>query len=309
MTLISRDKQRQKLASPFRSPLLVRRDPSNLRTTEDAINRPVDFDRPSTPSREETKPQPSTLPRARPLTKFHSPLKNSMASTKASTQFKSPLMSSTSTKAPSRVNSSRQILDLERKLQLLKRAVKIKKDTDDDKLEKIVQKWKQVGREASWDLWQIVRENDEAGATCPNSSSAPSSAISSSWGWAGSSSVNNSRDSWGWDAVSDNKETADGHCEFESPIKLERELYASLSKPITVQRKSMLPPTPRGAYFEQQVENQHEQLEEVEPREEAQLENSDNPNNTKSLGTMLHQLGIAHETLGWSEEEGDFVDA
>lgn len=33
------------------------------------------------------------------------------------------------------------------------------------------------------------------------------------------------------------------------------------------------------------------------------------PQATHSLGTMLRFMGIAPETLGWNEEEGDFVDA
>lgn len=39
-----------------------------------------------------------------------------------------------------------------------------------------------------------------------------------------------------------------------------------------------------------------------------QLESDLEERGEESLGTMLRQLGIAPETLGWSEEEGDFVN-
>ena len=66
----------------------------------------------------------------------------------------------------------------------------------------------------------------------------------------------------------------------------------------------MLPPTPRGAYFERQMDSATDLTESGEDEG-----NEDGPPKpSKSLGTMLHQLGIAHHTLGWNEEEGDFLN-
>lgn len=45
-----------------------------------------------------------------------------------------------------------------------------------------------------------------------------------------------------------------------------------------------------------------------EGREDMQVDKEEGrPSESHSLGTMLRRLGIDPETLGWDEEEGDFV--
>lgn len=70
---------------------------------------------------------------------------------------------------------------LERKVTTLKRAIKIKRDEDEEKLATLAKKWREAGREAAYELWDIVRE------LVPNSTDAPASG-SDSW-----------RSGWGWD--------------------------------------------------------------------------------------------------------------
>ncbi|KAH8113357.1 hypothetical protein DFH11DRAFT_1601556 [Phellopilus nigrolimitatus] len=345
MTLASQKKQHQKLSTPFRSPLLSKSNLGNVGTPDRSRAKPSrpspisssprrnsDEERPSTPLKAIDRSLPATLPRSRPLKA--GPSKGLWASSaKATSQFKSPIMSSfaSSSFTPSRVNSSRTTQKLEREVQLLKRAIKITRDNDEEKLKQLVKKWKEAGREAAWELWQIVRDNDESSdAPYPGTNSKSSGGMfSGSWGWADSSSEkrsgigngSNGRDNWGWDAPLEAKkheDNDDDDSELESPSKLENKLYQSLSKKPVVPRSSMLPPTPRGAYYEQQrVETDqevypHDDCGSGEGKEEEDKEDQDSSkplNPSKSLGTMLLQIGIAHETLGWVEDEGDFVDS
>ena len=310
MTLASQKKQHQKLASPFRSPLVQKTNTGNVgnsrvdATTESTCIYSSDGERPKTPVHGPVRNHPVTVPRAK--TAANTPKRGIFSSAKASSPFKSPLMSSTISTL-SQVNNSRKIQELERKVQLLKRAIKIKKDNDEEKLEKLTEKWRNAGQEAAWELWSIVRENDD-GSDVPypgtNTKSAESSSLKG-WGWAsGEGNKLSSGSSWGWDEPSNGaSEEQEDDSEFPSPTKLENELFRSLKKPFTP-RSTMLPPTPRGAYFERQMDSATDLTESGEDEG-----NEDGPPKpSKSLGTMLHQLGIAHHTLGWNEEEGDFLN-
>ncbi|EJD01059.1 uncharacterized protein FOMMEDRAFT_29835 [Fomitiporia mediterranea MF3/22] len=326
MTLAAQKKQHQKLSTPFRSPLVARPKSGNTNTPNcngptmsqpsplsSAVRQDGDEDKPSTPLKNNARAFPASS--SRPHTPVSAASRSIASTAKAKSQFKSPLMSSPTAKVARHINNSRVIQDMERQVQLLKRAIKIKQDNDEEKLEQLVKKWRTAGREAAWDLWQLVRDNDESSnAPYPGTNSkSAGGAFSESWGWAGPSGTGTGNDNWGWDESP--KETCqnDDHDEeLESPSKLENELYGSLRKKATVPRTSMLPPTPRGAYFAQQAadtdNDTHVEAEDTKEND-SQEESSHTAHDSKSLGTMLHQLGIAHETLGWVEEEGDFVDA
>ncbi|THH05123.1 hypothetical protein EW145_g5025 [Phellinidium pouzarii] len=345
MTLASQKKQHQKLSSPFRSPLLSKANPGNVGTPDRArtgLSRLSPLSTPlrkgneglsSSPLKEIDVPRSATLPHIRPVKAGTATATRPASSVKATSQFKSPVMSSPTLVTPLRLNSSRKIQDLEQKLQVLKRANKIKKDGDEAKLEELVKKWRGVGREAAWELWQIVRDNNESSdAPYPGTSSKSSGgSFTKSYGWSDSSRGDDRRgsngfggqSSWGWDELPGEKEVKDkceddgddNDYEPESPSKLEDKLYQSLRNKPAVPRTSMLPPTPRGAYYTQQdteVDDEHYSRSGMgshkdDAREEEDPESLEPLN--KSLGTMLSQLGIAHETLGWVEDEGDFADA
>ncbi|KAL5530633.1 hypothetical protein ACEPAF_6891 [Sanghuangporus sanghuang] len=311
MTLASQRRQHKKLASPFRSPLLSKLNTRSTSTpdaglSDSKMSSPISsisgFD-PSTPV--------SKLPRldstiARPRTPLSS-------SAKAKAPFKSPLVASLPTTDTSyQTSNSRTVQDLEQKVQLLRRAIKIKKEGDDEKLERLVNKWRAVGREAAWEFWQIVRDNEESSeAPYPGTHSKSQGSSLDGWGWAGTSGSTH-LSGWGWDQPIEDKilgEDVDSD-ELESPTKVERELFSALRKEPAVPRTTMLPPTPRGAYYEQRdisTAFNGDNKETGSYGEESQDE-SQAPSQAKTLGSMLHQLGIAHETLGWVEDEGDFVD-
>lgn len=308
MTLASRKRQHQKLASPFRSPLLQKTNSVNIEIKQvvPAENLkhadPSDDERPKTPLRIQRHDPPTTLPRA--IASTSTPTKRIFSSAKASSQFKSPLMSSTISTL-SQVNNSRKIQELERKVQLLKRAIKIKKENDEEKLAELTTKWKNAGREAAWELWSFVRDNEDSSeAPYPGTNTKSSdSSFSRSWGWADSGNSPGSS-GWGWDEphTETSIELEDGSG-FESPIKLETDLYKS-SRKLLVPRSANIRPTSRGVYFERRQDNS-----DCYPdREEEDSQERDDPKPSKSPGTMLHQLGISHHTLGWNEEEGDFLE-
>ncbi|KAI5118552.1 hypothetical protein M0805_002932 [Coniferiporia weirii] len=333
MTIALQKRQHQKLLSPFRSPLLSKPNPGNVSTPNRTRTGPsllsplslafrnTDKDDPTTPSKDADTSLITALPRTQ-LSKNTGFQSRPASSVKATSQFKSPLASSSTTSAHSRINTSRQIQELERKLQLLKRASKIKKDGDEEKLVQLVQKWRGVGREAAYELWQIVRDNDgSSDAPYPGTNSKSSGgSFSSGWFSSPDKRTNNGfsgQSNWGWDAPPDERKPGDENDEDafepESPSKLEDTLYRSLRKKPTVVRTSMLPPTPRGAYFEQYKretnEERHYTGEDGHDEDNGDDEGPDpSVASSKSLGTMLLQIGIAHETLGWVEDEGDFVD-
>lgn len=185
-----------------------------------------------------------------------------------------------------------------------------------------MKKWRRVGHEVAWELWNIVRDEqgEEAGGAMyleTNSRYTGEQSFSKSWGWADNSENNSyghsAQSNWGWDSSPRKGDTNDRNedldYDFPSPSKLESELVRSLSRKPAVPRTTMLPPTPRGAYYEQQCYIQDKD-ECCDTRDEY-IDEQTPPTDTaypKSLGTMLLRLGIRHETLGWSEDEGDFIE-
>lgn len=161
---------------------------------------------------------------------------------KVSAQFKSPLMASSS---QSRPGSTRVINDLEREIQVLKRAVTIRKNNDEEKLEQLTKKWRNAGREAAWELWDIVRASEDTEDTA----------------FGGEKGKAHDSGNWGW---GEDCKAADG-----GPMDAEGKCARELDD-VTDERNST---------------------------------------QTKTCGTMLLRLGIAHETLGWVDSDEDFIDS
>jgi hypothetical protein len=161
---------------------------------------------------------------------------------RAASQFKSPFkrtVSGTSSAPTAAFSSTRltpAVQSLEAKVQLLKRAVKIK-DAEESgtqkPLEELVVKWRTAGREIAQEVWNIVKDtktNDDA--------------------W--SSNQRGMQSGWAWDEGAGE----DG--------------------------------------LQKGVEMGIDETEEQEKPED-------------NIGTMLRQLRIDPATLGWDDEEGDFV--
>jgi hypothetical protein len=151
---------------------------------------------------------------------------------------------------------------LERKVQVLRRAVKVKKGGEEQTLEALVKKWTEAGREVAWEVWALVKDNDSGGGD--------------DWGKASQSATSGKRrieDSWGWNEDSGSKR-----------VKVEDE-----------GRNWGWDISPATGTDDHSTEQPVQSVDEEEkPRE--------------TLGTMLMRLGIAPTTLGWNDEEEEFVD-
>lgn len=175
---------------------------------------------------------------------------------RAAGQFKSPLSADTSLKVVSSVRLTPTIQAQERKLQLLKRAVKVKRDGDEGTLEMLRVKWTEAGREVAGEVWDLVKDNRSSDDR--NFKTTPGRRPSEDgWGWDDKSTSAEKERNWGWDVVpTRNTRSEDEEADASN--------YAG--------------PT--------------------------DSEEEDKKQDT--LGTMLMQLGIAPETLGWNEEEENF---
>jgi len=151
------------------------------------------------------------------------------------------------------------IQELERKVQVLKRAIKVKEQKDEETLKRLVGRWTEAGREVAWDVWELVKDNTTSedqlwgqGKTGPGTSG-------TGWGW--DEKCSHAREkTWGLDDAEEVKSS-----EFATLSEGERNMDVN--------------------------------------------EDRDEEKGQDTLGTMLLQLGIAPETLGWNEEEGVFQDA
>jgi hypothetical protein len=68
-------------------------------------------------------------------------------------------------------------MNLERKLTILRRAAKIKRDGDEAHLERLAKKWRDTGREAAYELWGIVRDMSTDGGEMRGNGN------DNGWGW------------------------------------------------------------------------------------------------------------------------------
>src|SRR5258708_20278593 len=77
---------------------------------------------------------------------------------RAAAQFRSPPVKVPEHTPRPLVLPNQTIMNLERRLTTLRRATKIKRDGDEAHLERLAKKWRDAGREASYELWGIVRD-------------------------------------------------------------------------------------------------------------------------------------------------------
>jgi hypothetical protein len=173
-TLASQKLSRKKLAAPFRSPL-QNRMASTLPTTPTVL---VEDDKQKQTvggSRAEYQTNPTSA-KAAPAG-AQRPIQTIVRSSRAAAQFRSPLVKVPVHASRPLVLPNQAIMDLERKLTILRRAVKIKRDGDEGHLERLAKKWRDAGREAAYELWGIVRDlSTEGGEIRGNSNN-------TGWGW------------------------------------------------------------------------------------------------------------------------------
>jgi len=172
-TLASQKLSRKKLAAPFRSPL-------QTKTTSTQPTMPTLLGK---DMQEQTASVPGEKYQIKPKSAQEAPTGTSKAtkslarSSRAAAQFRSPLVKVSEHTSRPLVLPNQTIMNLERKLTILRRAAKIKRDGDEAHLERLAKKWRDAGREAAYELWGIVRdlstEGDEVGGNSNNNG----------WGW------------------------------------------------------------------------------------------------------------------------------
>ncbi|KAG1755987.1 hypothetical protein EDB19DRAFT_446055 [Suillus lakei] len=253
-TLASQQRQFKKLIAPFRSPLVLNKDedtPSEV-LFKSKSPLPILLAPPPAPKMPLTpqKPHPQHAHAVPSVT----PAKTRVRTLKAASQFKSPLSSSASALSGrgSSIRLTPTVQSLERKLQLLKRAVKVKENDEEKTLVGLIKKWTEAGREVAYELWDLVKDSANKG---------------DGMGWDGGKGKMSSRDSnWGWDSHDIKRES---YLENETNTATENPLDEGYTNKIL-------------------------------------SEDDEQPRNT--MGTMLRQLGIATETLGWDEDAEIFFD-
>ncbi|KAF5363440.1 hypothetical protein D9756_000834 [Leucocoprinus leucothites] len=266
-TLAAQRRQIEKLSKPFRPPCLVHHEVesprclSSLDVQENVTENMKESGRVTSPA--------TIMPNAvkEPQVVREGGGGKRRTTTQAGAQFKSPLItsSSTGTGASSQANDpavrlTPTIQMLERKLQILKRAIRIEEDDQENILRGLISKWTEVGREIAWEVWAGVKDNN-TGEEFPVTTGKRS--LQHSWHWEMGDDKRpkgENKNSGGLSEMADN--------ELEGTDNMER------------------------------VDLMEELVEEEDP---GRLHHT--------LGTMLRQLGIDPQTLGWDDEEETFKNS
>ncbi|KAI6122736.1 hypothetical protein EV401DRAFT_1314148 [Pisolithus croceorrhizus] len=193
-TLASQQRQYRKLATPFRSPVLTTPvEPSGKIECASAKSESTGGPTSATIS-SNSKELLSSPPPRRQLVR--SKKGQGTRTERAAAQFKSPIIqsgvpSSGVLSRPS-IRLTPTVQMLEHRLQVLRRAVKIKEDKDEEVLQQLMTRWTDAGREAAYELWGFVKDTGDF--------QGKSSDFGSRWGRGTTLSGDNS---WGWDKSED----------------------------------------------------------------------------------------------------------
>jgi hypothetical protein len=258
---------------------------------------------------------------------LHSPLMTMKNAGAASKPFKSPLTTSHSS-APRSTSDRRKIQLLEKKLTTLRQARKYRLDRSTNHLQELTQKWKAAAREAAQELWTLAQSGFSNAGTEEYITAATSHDDDGwkSWGYGnrkeeddvlavlkGGSEGRKFGDNWGWDDAEatlveehEQDDFLSSAWEPPSPATLGSQLAKprrrageeKLSSPDNSDRGSCSRPMPDAQLI-------------VDEHADADSEGKNGLEATRdqcNVGTMLVQLGIAKETLGWNDAEEDFVD-
>ncbi|KAJ3841538.1 hypothetical protein F5878DRAFT_7955 [Lentinula raphanica] len=194
-TMASQQRQHKKLVTPFRSPLMSKQAPMGPPVVP--LEKP--FVSAASGPRE---------PHALSAAPSDSKRKRFSVTARAAGQFKSPLSSDGTPHACSsvRVRLTPQIQTLERKIQVLKRALKVKKDNEEEVLADLTARWTEAGREVAWEVWELVKNNQDSS----DGSLGEKRSFKEGWGWdvQGDEKRMKSEDSWGWSTANPEDEDA-----------------------------------------------------------------------------------------------------
>lgn len=155
----------------------------------------------------------------------------------------------------------------------------MKADGEEETLEKLVTKWTEAGREVAWEVWELVKDSGGDGV----GKSGGTSSGGGGWGEEKGAKKRGFEEGWGWEDKDVKKMKTD---EFERNWGWNVE---------------------RGEdRHERQIENFADNDCDTDLKYSPQMKEEEEETQD-TLGTMLRQLGIAPETFGWNEDEGEFV--
>ncbi|KIK65509.1 hypothetical protein GYMLUDRAFT_159697, partial [Collybiopsis luxurians FD-317 M1] len=187
-TIASQRHQQKKLTAPFKSPLMTKTTNLDAHARQNVPVDSVDVSAAEPASKVIT-----TMLEAPPVPPSSKPpvVEQKMRYTvRAASQFKSPLSSGgVGVSVHSQVRLTPTIQALERKIQILKRALKVKKDNQEELLTDLTARWTEAGREVAWEVWQLTKNSEN----------------SSSDSWGSSSEKRPFQESWGWETQADEK--------------------------------------------------------------------------------------------------------
>ncbi|KAJ3803130.1 hypothetical protein GGU11DRAFT_671377, partial [Lentinula aff. detonsa] len=224
-TIASQRRQHKKLATPFKSPLIT--------VTKRGSPEKAPMGLPAVPDEKQSilvsKARESHAPVAPFSAKYSSPAslksKRFPVTSRAAAQFKSPLSSIGAAKSsPSliQVRLTPTIQALERKIQILKRALKVKRDHEEEMLADLTTRWTEAGREIAWEVWELARNDEDPCGGIPGGKRS----FSENWGWdiQGDEKRVKSEDSWNWGTTNRQQEDEDATPQVQgSTLKMEDE--------------------------------------------------------------------------------------
>ena len=140
-----------------------------------------------------------------------------------------------------------------------------------------MKKWTDAGREAAWEVWDLVK--DSGGES--------TSRRGGGWGEEKGGKKREYEEGWGWEDNNAKKMKTDG---------FERNWGWNVER-IEDRKEGTQSADYEGEDGDVELKDSMRMEDEHEDEEKRQ----------ETLGTMLRQLGIAPETLGWNEDEGEFV--
>ncbi|KAI0254337.1 hypothetical protein BJV78DRAFT_1280341 [Lactifluus subvellereus] len=168
-TLASQKLSRKRLVAPFRSPLQTET------TSMQSVTRTREEGRDSKQPQAKRKGMPN--PAQESCIGIPKTIRSLVLSSRAAAQFRSPLVKAPAHASRPIILPNQTIMDLERKLTILRRAIKIKRDDDESHLDRLARKWRDAGREAAYELWGIVRDLSADGGEVRGNASHVG------WGW------------------------------------------------------------------------------------------------------------------------------
>ncbi|KAF8338970.1 uncharacterized protein EI90DRAFT_3039878 [Cantharellus anzutake] len=308
--------QHKKLSQPFRSPL----DSSKLlqcnRDTESSTTKTsIKFSSISASSSPVSlSSSPTTSKKPNDANTNHPYSRTPVASKSLSQPFRSPLLARPSGKgtsisvlSKSRGSVKRKIQALEKKINILRQARKLRLAGVTEEVEEGMKKWRDAAREAADELWRLTQSDTmggmlmspSAGGFASNRSDEEEDDIlqefkegfQKGWGWASDlpkESDNEQRDNE--EAVNDLE-----NWEPPSPYSLIRDLAKRGSKAVHSDGWDLGAPSAKAYPYP--------------PTEDEDTEKEGVRSQGWNIGSMLVSLGINPKgTLGWNDEEEDFAN-